>query len=497
VPGDRIFWAFVFLLAWLARSKRAGPAFQRAARASAGLGTLLFTFAWPLGPEDRVVRRHPWVTYAIAGACVTVFQLQLALAPGPDLQAEYQRAYSDAVTYSLERPYLAVPASLAWEMRRTGERGAEVVTWRERPDAAAQALEQAALDSKSEALYQLRRQWPEVSWGNVAARSTWRSRLSRTFVHGDWLHLVGNMIFFFAFAPFLEDVYGRFLFALLYLGSAWVSGGLSSMAHSGTYACSVGASGAVSGVMGAYLVRFWNRRMGLLSLPLLWLLVLKLRVSVPTCAFLLFFFACNVTGLLDDIPGVGWMAHIGGFLFGVWFAVLLLLTGIETRLVQPSIEARISFRQHPGVLRSFALRTKGQFERALRAVEEAVVERPRDTSVLREAYDASVAAGRFDRAATHATRLLALLSTRTAPNDLEEAVRFVREVRGALGPATPARFVFAAGDCLERQGQRDEALRLYEGLLSHPEAPVARRASARQARLQAAERMLAHRLESA
>jgi hypothetical protein len=138
------------------------------------------------------------------------------------------------------------------------------------------------------------------------------------------------------------------------------------------------------------------------------------------------------------------------------------------------------------VLRSFALRTSGQFERALRAVEGAVVERPRDVSVLREAYDASVAAGRFDRAATHATRLLMVLSRRTGTDDLEEAVGFVREVRTGLGPAAPARFFFAAGECLERQGQRAEALSLYEELLAHPVAPIARRAAARRARLRAA-----------
>jgi hypothetical protein len=116
-------------------------------------------------------------------------------------------------------------------------------------------------------------------------------------------------------------------------------------------------------------------------------------------------------------------------------------------------------------------------------VEAALVSHPLDVDVLREAYDAAVAAAAVDRAGTHATRLVALLGRRTGPEDLKETLLFVEEARATLGAVLPARFLFAAGDSLERQGQVGVALRLYEELLDHPEAPVVRCAVARLSRL--------------
>ena len=104
-------------------------------------------------------------------------------------------------------------------------------------------------------------------------------------------------------------------------------------------------------------------------------------------------------------------------------------------------------------------------------------------AVLREAYDAAVAFGALDRAATHATRLVALLGARGDADHLRETLLFIQEAREALGAALPARFHFAAGDSLERQGQTAQALLLYEGLTGHPESAIARRAAVRHARL--------------
>jgi hypothetical protein len=62
-------------------------------------------------------------------------------------------------------------------------------------------------------------------------------------------------------------------------------------------------------------------------------------------------------------------------------------------------------------------------------------------------------------------------------------VLFIQEVRATLGSAAPARFYFAAGDCLEGQRHAAQALELYDGLVDHPEGPVAARSAARRARL--------------
>jgi hypothetical protein len=118
-------------------------------------------------------------------------------------------------------------------------------------------------------------------------------------------------------------------------------------------------------------------------------------------------------------------------------------------------------------------------------VEAALALEPENMAVLREAYDAAVAAGALDRAGTHATRLVGRLGAWRDPDRLWETLQFIQEAREALGAALPGRFLFAAGDSLERQGQTAQAVLLYEGLAGHREARLARRAAARLARLEA------------
>ncbi len=471
-----------FSLFVLARRKRWSPVFRWLVRFGLHGITLLGCLAVPIGPEDRSVRRRPWVTYAVAGLCLAVFLLQLILAPGPGWDTELARARREATAYAYEHPYLKESPFLRayWDRDALGL-VVEKIRWRA-PDHTTTALEQIELDHRTDRISDVLRRRPEYRWANVAAFSTWATKLRAAFVHDGWVHLLGNLLFLIAFAPFIEDVYGRLLFAILYLSSA-IAGGVAENAHVASYTYSIGSSGAISGVMGAYLVRFGRRRLVLLGIPSLWLPMLRVRMSIPAYGFLLLFLAGNIAGAVSRAPGIGWWAHLGGFANGVFFALLLRLTKVEKYVVDPGIEARISFRQHPAVVKSFALRTRGRFESALRAVEAALVEQPQNVSVLREAYDASVAAGHLDRAGAHATRVLGMLATRSAPVDLKEAVLFVEEARTALGSAVPARFYFAAGDCLERQGQTAEAMRLYDGLVGHADAAIARRVAARRERL--------------
>ena len=438
------------LLAWLGRGAGARPAFKWVLRAFRnGLALFFAGFSWPLGPEDRVVRRQPWVTFAIIGLCVAVFQLQLILEPGPGWRRECDSAWKEVVAYAGERPYLRVPPEFAGAVgRERARRRAGADAAKTRPDWVSWSREQAELEERSKRLSALLQQRPLYRWADVPARSTWLTQLRSAFVHGNWMHLVGNMVFLLAFGPYVEDVFGRVLFAVLYLGSELFGPG-----NPGSYVFCYGASGAISGVMGAFLVRFANRRLALLYLPSLWLPMLRVKVAVPAYGFLLVGLAMDVRGAWLGTPGIGWWAHICGFVFGVVFAGVLRLSRIEERVIDPRIEASLTFRQHPAVLRSFALRTGGRAEAAHRTVEAALGGEPGNMAVLREAYDAAVAAGALDRAGTHATRVVALLGARNDPDHLRETLLFIQEARETLGVALPARFHFAAGDSLERQGQ--------------------------------------------
>ena len=144
--------------------------------------------------------------------------------------------------------------------------------------------------------------------------------LFSTFLHGGFLHIAGNMLFLWVFGNNVEDFLGKVKFALFYL----LAGIAAGFAHAVTnlegipaLLPAVGASGAVAGVMGAYLVLFPRARVNtLVPLFFIWTVV---RLSAWVVLGLWFVFQF----FTSPDAGVAWMAHVGGFVFGA-IAVFVL-----------------------------------------------------------------------------------------------------------------------------------------------------------------------------
>ena len=146
------------------------------------------------------------------------------------------------------------------------------------------------------------------------SKGPWLAIATSMFLHGDWLHLGFNMLFLWIFGNNVEDHLGRFRYALFYLASGIVA----TLAHVAVQPDStvpiIGASGAIAGVMGAYLVWFPNARVKtLLFFGLIF--CLDIRAKYLLAAWLVSQFVFNSDG------GVAWVAHVGGFVFGVLFAI--------------------------------------------------------------------------------------------------------------------------------------------------------------------------------
>jgi len=138
------------------------------------------------------------------------------------------------------------------------------------------------------------------------------------FLHGGWLHLGGNMLYLWIFGNNVEDRLGPIRFLIFYLLSGVSAVLLFVLTGPNTTMPLVGASGAISGVLGIYALRFPRARV----LTILWLGFFVRLVWIPAVAFLGIWF---VMQLLFAVPAVGgasgggvaYMAHVGGFLFGV------------------------------------------------------------------------------------------------------------------------------------------------------------------------------------
>ncbi len=144
------------------------------------------------------------------------------------------------------------------------------------------------------------------------------------FLHGSMLHLAGNMLYLWIFGNNIEDALGRVRFCLFYL----LCGVIAALAHIAMAPASkvpmVGASGAISGILGAYLL-LYPRAQVVVLIPIGIFLQL---VRLPAVIVLLLWFALQLlfnlaAGGSEEGGGVAWMAHIGGFLAGIILLFLL------------------------------------------------------------------------------------------------------------------------------------------------------------------------------
>jgi membrane associated rhomboid family serine protease len=177
-------------------------------------------------------------------------------------------------------------------------------------------------------------------WSAIPVRITHGSSLltlvTSMFMHGGWMHIIGNMVFLWAFGPAMEDAmgHGRFLFFYLFGGlTAMVA---QVMASPNSHIPCLGASGAIAAVMGAFIVTYPRDRIR----TLLFLFIFVRITFIPAALLIGFWF---VTQLLNfgviaeaNTGGVAYLAHIAGFLFGVVLGRIFV------------DERRIAFRQYIG-----------------------------------------------------------------------------------------------------------------------------------------------------
>ena len=152
--------------------------------------------------------------------------------------------------------------------------------------------------------------------------------ISCMFLHGGLWHLLGNMLSLFVFGPNVEDRFGHIGFFIVYMACG-LAAGITQIAFSaGADIPTVGASGAIAGVMGAFFVMYPKARV----VSVIPIIVIPLIVRVPAFFYLLFWIGMNVINALKEMQlsmndtvsaGVAWWAHIGGFAIGMIYAALL------------------------------------------------------------------------------------------------------------------------------------------------------------------------------
>lgn len=165
-----------------------------------------------------------------------------------------------------------------------------------------------------------------ATYGIVPDRLSYTSILTSMFIHGGFLHILGNMWFLWIFGRGIEDIlgHGRYLFFYLACGAA------AALAHIllnfNSTVPTVGASGAIAGVMGAYLIKFPRARI----VTLVPIIIFITTVDLPAAFLLLYWFAIQFFSGVGSVGysqassgDVAWFAHVGGFLTGMGLVLIL------------------------------------------------------------------------------------------------------------------------------------------------------------------------------
>jgi membrane associated rhomboid family serine protease len=144
---------------------------------------------------------------------------------------------------------------------------------------------------------------------------------SSVFLHGGWFHLIGNMWYLWIFGDNVEDRLGHLRFLFFYLFCGVISGLFHTLFSLKSILPCIGASGAIAGVLGAYMVSFPQARV----LTLFPIFIFWQIVEVPAPVFLGLWFLMQFLSGLASITltagtgGIAWMAHVGGFISGIYF----------------------------------------------------------------------------------------------------------------------------------------------------------------------------------
>ncbi len=180
-------------------------------------------------------------------------------------------------------------------------------------------------------------------WGLVPAEfwrggglRVWITLFTSMFLHGGWWHLISNMLALYIFGDNIEDRVGHVGYLFFYLISGLMAAGAHLVAYSESTLPTVGASGAIAGVLGAYLALFPRARV-LTLVPVFYFVRL---IEIPAFIYLGFWFisqlfngifALTAAGVFQS-GGVAWWAHIGGFAFGL-LSIRLIASRPKTHVV--------------------------------------------------------------------------------------------------------------------------------------------------------------------
>src|SRR5580698_3710567 len=338
----------------------------------------------PIKHENMAARRWPVVTLALIAINTAVFLFTLAVDRNESPQLGEVKSH--ILILVAQHPELKMQAPSQHVVDGLKERHPGQWEQVQNPyrdiinayDAKIKMMEdtsklQDEMDSLNTQLVSLSKTSIQEEYAFVPANPTAISYLTANFLHGGWLHLIGNMWFLWLAGFVLEDAWGRWLYSAFYLIAGAAAMQLYAWSNPGSTTATLGASGAVAALMGAFLMRFPK-----MKIEMAWLFMFKVYRFKAATYWLVPLWLLNEVffGMMKgSSDGVAHWAHVGGFLFGAAAALAIQRSGLEQK-ANKAIEEEISWTADPDLERANALIEQGRFAEAQTTLAAHVAAHP-------------------------------------------------------------------------------------------------------------------------
>ena len=157
----------------------------------------------------------------------------------------------------------------------------------------------------------------------IPAQPSFQDLVTSMFLHGGWMHVVGNLWTLWIFGDNVEDRLGHFRYLAFYLLCGLAAGGVQVLSQPGSSIPVIGASGAIAGVLGAYVFFFPKAKVTTVVPVLIFLHYAEIPAFLYLGVWFLTQLYSGTMSLGSNFGGVAWWAHIGGFVTGLWWAFRL------------------------------------------------------------------------------------------------------------------------------------------------------------------------------
>ncbi len=372
---------------------------------------VLFFFI-PLGNEKSIVRRLPFITFGILALNTVIYFVSLPITVQQDRERE--KAFKQLKVFIDDNRDTLIDDNIRSRLQSSGLFAKEVNSFNDKLRKQPELADEYRDWSRTATAIQLRAEIQPLlekleladqehiyNQYGLVRDGKWKAHqlFTYSFLHSNSrlmgmifpVHLLFNMIMLFAVAFSLEDLWGRPLFLGFYVLGAVISALPDAINGTGL----IGASGAVSAVMGAFLVRLPRTRMKLgwvslpMALPMMAFGKKPYGVALVRSYYYMAFFFLNqillwwfFTFKTRNFDSVSYRCHVAGFLFGVVFAFLMKAYRIEEKYINPKIEAKIAYQLSPKIAEALELLDKSEFEQAETRLKALLVTHPEKPELL-------------------------------------------------------------------------------------------------------------------